>query len=73
MYNVMTKTVAVSESTWQRLRRLMKQEHAKDLDELINRLIQKSEKIPSSMFGLDGKLHIKYTEREHEEFGKDLH
>lgn len=67
----MTKTVAVSESTWERLKKLMKREKAKDLDELITILIQKSEEIPSSMFGTDRKL--KYTQREHEEFVKDLH
>jgi len=69
----MTKTVAVSESTWERLKRLMKQENAKDLDELISILIQKSEKLPLSMFGADRKLRIKYTQKEHEEFVKDAH
>ena len=69
----MTKTVAVSESTWERLKKLMKQENAKDLDELISILIQKSEKLPLSMFGADRELRIKYTQKEHEEFVKDLH
>ena len=66
----MKKTVAVSESTWERLNKLMKQEDAKDLDELINILIRKSEKVPSSMFGAD-RQHIKYTQKEHEEFVTD--
>ncbi len=69
----MAKTIAVSESTWERLKKLMKREKAKDLDELIRILIQKSEKIPSSMFGVDHKLHIKYTQEEHDEYVKDSH
>ncbi len=69
----MTKTVAVSESTWERLKKLMKEEKAKDLDELISILIQKSAKLPRSMFGADRELHIKYTQKEHEEFVKDAH
>lgn len=67
----MRKTIAVSESTWERLKKLMKKESAKDLDELIGILIQKSEKLPVSMFGADRELHIKYTQKEHEEFTKD--
>lgn len=69
----MTKTVAVRESTWERLKKLMKQENAKDLDELISILIRKSEKLPPSMFGADRELRIKYTQKEHEEFVKDAH
>jgi len=69
----MKKTVAVSESTWERLKKLMKQEDAKDLDELISLLIRKSEKIPSSMFGADSELRMKYTQKEHEEFVADEH
>lgn len=69
----MAKTIAVKESTWERLKKLMKKEKAKDLDELISILIQKSEELPSSMFGIDRKLHVKYTQKEHEEFVKDLH
>ena len=69
----MKKTVAMREPTWERLKKLMTQENAKDFDEIIRILMQKSEKIPSSMFGVDRKLHIKYTQKEHEEFVKDLH
>ena len=69
----MKKTVAVSESTWERLKKLMKQEDAKDLDELISMLIRKSEKVPVSMFGADRKLRVKYTQKEHEEFVADEH
>jgi predicted CopG family antitoxin len=67
----MTKTIGVSESTWERLKKIMKRENAKDLDELISILIRKSEKVPISMFGADRELRIKYTQKEHEEFVKD--
>jgi hypothetical protein len=69
----MKKTIAVSESTWVRLKKLMKQENAKDLDELINIIIRKSEKIPVSTFGADREHLIKYTQKEHEEFVADEH
>lgn len=69
----MVKTIAVSESTWDRLKKLMKNEGTSNFDDLINRLIQKSEEVPSSMFGVDRKLRISYTQKEHEEFAKDAH
>ncbi len=73
MYNIMGKTIAVNESTWERLKKLMKKENARDLDELISILIQKSEKVPSSMFGADRELRTRYTQKEHEEFTEDMH
>ena len=69
----MKKTIAVSESTWERLMKLMKQENAKDLDELISILIRKSEKVPVSMFGVDRGLRIRCRQKEHEEFVADKH
>ena len=63
------KTIAVNQATWERLKKLMEKENAKDFDQLINILVQKSGDLPSTMFGVDRKL--KYTQKEHEEFVKD--
>lgn len=69
----MKKTIAVDEFTWENLKKLMKTEDAKDLDELIRILIQKSENLPRSMFGADRKLEVTYSKKEHEEFVQDFH
>lgn len=69
----MKKTIAVDEFTWENLKKLMKTEDAKDLDELIRILIQKSENLPRSMFGADRKLEVRYSQKEHEEFVQDFH
>jgi hypothetical protein len=64
----MTTTIAVKESTLERLKRLMKSKHADSLDQTINALIESSEGIPQSMFGIDRARHIRLTRREHEDF-----
>ncbi len=61
-------TIAVKETTLEKLKRLMKAKHAESLDQTINALIEGSEGIPRSMFGADRGKHIHLTEREHEDF-----
>lgn len=63
-------TIAVKESTLEKLKRLMKARHAKSLDQTINSLIESSEGVPPSMFGADRQRGIRLTQREHEEFQK---
>jgi len=70
---LLAKTIAVDESTWRKLRGLMKEEGAEDFDHLITLLIERSKKIPRSMFGVDAKLKIKFTQKEHEELTQDTH
>jgi hypothetical protein len=64
----MTTTIAVKESTRDKLRRIMKEEGAQSLDQTINSLIEKAERIPKSMFGADRSKAIRLSSREHEEF-----
>jgi len=64
----MTTTIAVRESTRDKLRRIMKEEGAQSLDQAINSLIEKTEHLPKSMFGADRSKSIHLTRREHEEF-----
>jgi hypothetical protein len=64
----MTTTIAVRESTVERLKRIMKERDAKNLDQTINLLIESAEGIPPSMFGVDRKKRVSLTRREHEEF-----
>ena len=61
-------TIAVKETTLEKLKRLMKSRHAESLDQTINSLIESAEGVPPSMFGVDRQTRLKLTEREHEEF-----
>ena len=64
----MTTTIAVKESTVERLKRMMKERDAKSLDQTINLLIQDVEGVPKSMFGADKNKRLTLKRREHEEF-----
>ena len=61
-------TIAVKETTVEKLKRLMKARHAESLDQTINSLIESAEGIPPSMFGADRRRRIRLTAEEHEEF-----
>ena len=61
-------TIAVKETTASKLKRLMKERHAESLDQTINSLIESAEGVPRSMFGVDKRLRIHLTAKEHEEF-----
>jgi hypothetical protein len=64
-------TIAVKESTLEKLKRIMKVRHTESLDQTINSLIESSEGIPQSMFGADREKGIRLTRREHEEFQRE--
>ena len=64
----MTTTIAVKQSTRDKLRRIMKEEGARSLDQAINSLMEKAERVPKSMFGVDKSKSIRFSRREHEEF-----
>ena len=67
------KTVAVNVETWERMRKLLDSGEARTLDELIRRLMDQSLRLPESMFGVDRKLGIRVTKKEHEEITEDVH
>ncbi|HVH15533.1 MAG TPA: hypothetical protein VNA15_07435 [Candidatus Angelobacter sp.] len=69
----MAKTVAVKEETWEKMKKLLEAEDAKSFDELIRKLMDKSLRVPASMFGVDRKSKVQLTLREHEEITKDAH
>ena len=68
-----SKTIAVDERVWRRLKEMMEEEKTDSLGELIARLIEKRKGVPSSMFGIDRGKKLKYTQREHEAFTRDHH
>jgi predicted CopG family antitoxin len=68
-----TKTIAVSEPVWERLKDMMKRERAKSLNEVVARLLGEASGLPSSRFGVHKRLRVKLTQQEHEEITKDVH
>jgi predicted CopG family antitoxin len=68
-----TKTIAVSESVWQRLKERMNREQARSLSEVVAKLLEETSGAPSSRFGVHRRLKAKLTQEEHEEITRDLH
>jgi len=68
-----TKTIAVSEPVWERLKDMMKRERAKSLNEVVARLLEEASGLPLSRFGVHKRLRVKLTQQEHEEITKDVH
>jgi len=68
-----TKTIAVSEQVWERLKDLMKKERARSLNEVVARLLEEAAGVPSSRFGVHKRLKVRFAQREHEEITRDLH
>jgi hypothetical protein len=65
---LLTTTIAVKESTVERLKRIMKERDANSLDQTINLLIEDVEGVPKSMFGADKGKRLSLKRKEHEEF-----
>jgi predicted CopG family antitoxin len=68
-----TKTIAVTEAVWERLKELMKREHAGSMNEVVSKLVEKAARVPSSRFGAHKRLKIVLTQEEHEEITADAH
>jgi predicted CopG family antitoxin len=68
-----TKTIAVSEPVWERLKDLMKKERAKSLNEVVAKLLEEARGVPSSRFGVHKRLRVRLTQQEHEEITRDTH
>ena len=66
-----SKTIAVDERVWRRLKEMMKEEKASSLGEVVARLIEKRKAVPASMFGVDSGRKLRFTQREHEESTRD--
>jgi predicted CopG family antitoxin len=67
------KTIAVTETVWERLKEVMRREHAESMNETVLKLMERAERVPASRFGIHKKLRLTYTEKEHEEITKDRH
>lgn len=68
-----TKTIAVSESVWERLKERMRREQARSLNDVVAKLLEDTSGVPSSRFGVRRRLKAKLTQEEHEEITGDLH
>lgn len=68
-----TKTIAVSESVWERLKEIMKREQAKSFNDVLARLIERGTGTSTSRFGVHKRLRLRFTQAEHEEITRDIH
>ena len=68
-----TKTVAVTESVWERLKEIMRREQIGRMSEVIARLVERGAGVPPSKFGAHRKSKVKLTQEEHEEITRDFH
>ena len=68
-----TKTIAVTENVWERLKELMKREQAKSMNEIIAKLVERSSGAPPTRFGVHRRLKVKFTQNEHEDITRDRH
>jgi predicted CopG family antitoxin len=68
-----TKTIAVSEPVWERLKDMMKRERARNLNEVVAKLLEEASGVPSSRFGVHKRLKVRLSQREHEEITRDAH
>ena len=68
-----TKTIAVSEPVWERLKDMMKRERARSLNEVVAKLLEEASGVPPSRFGVHKRLKVRLSQREHEEITRDAH
>jgi predicted CopG family antitoxin len=67
-----TKTIAVSEVVWERLKEIMKREQAKSFNDVLARLIERRTGMSTSRFGVHKRLKLRFTQAEHEEITRDI-
>jgi predicted CopG family antitoxin len=67
-----TKTIAVSEAVWERLKEIMKREQAKSFNDVLARLIERRMGTSASRFGVHKRLKLRFTQAEHEEITRDI-
>ena len=68
-----TKTIAVSEPVWERLKDMMKRERARNLNEVVAKLLEEASGVPSPRFDVHKRLEVRLSQREHEEITRDAH
>jgi predicted CopG family antitoxin len=66
-----SKTIAVDERVWRRLKEMMNEEKSESLGDVVAKLIEKRKGVPSTMFGVDRGRNLKFTQREHETITRD--
>ena len=68
-----TKTIAVTEAVWERLKEIMKREHAGSMNQVVAKLVEKATRVPPSKFGAHKRLKVRLTQEEHEDITADVH
>ena len=68
-----SKTIAVTEIVWERLKEIMRRERARSMNGVIARLVERGAGVPPSKFGAHAKSKVKLTQKEHEGITRDHH
>lgn len=68
-----TKTIAVTETVWEKLKEIMRREQTGSMSAVIARLVEQGTGVPQTKFGAHRKLKVRLTQEEHEEITRDLH
>lgn len=68
-----TKTIAVTEDVWDRLRQMMRRDGSKSMNELLSKLMERGAGISQSKFGVHKRMKLRFTQEEHEEITADRH
>jgi len=68
-----TKTIAVTEDVWDRLRQMMRRDGSKSMNELLSKLMERGAGISQSKFGVHKRMKLRFTQEEHEEITADTH
>ena len=68
-----TKTIAVTEAVWERLKEIMKREHAGSMNQVVEKLVEKAARVPPSRFGAHKRLKVTLTQKEHEDITAEMH
>jgi predicted CopG family antitoxin len=67
-----TKTIAVTEDVWERLKQIMRREGTRSMNQTLARIIERGV-IPTTRFGAHKNRKLKLTQKEHEEFTANWH
>jgi predicted CopG family antitoxin len=68
-----TKTIAVSEAVWERLKEMMNRENARSFNDVLRKLLASGTGVPQSRFGVHKASKLRFSQEEHEEITKDMH
>ncbi len=68
-----TKTIALTESVYERLKQAKERERAESFSEAVAKLLERAAGVPASKFGVHKRSKLRLTQEEHEGITRDVH